>query len=609
MAYFPPNKPLARITDQPNNAGPLPTIQTTASDQATSSLAQAANIPSHAQVLTVTPLGGDDPVLMTHEQIGAYTPPKPKEEKAVERTVSERRAIVKNRAKKKRLKRTDPSTSLGVRFSARQPSGFGDMPTPAQLLTVTPLDNNATVVPMNLPDIRLHNHLLTQSEISTLAPRGPKRPESLDFGPITSDRSGTRIIYRFIVKGIAADSPFTDAIVGCFKHQNHQIEYLFSNFSSFKAKSTKDGSVEISFKSDDFSSAAPTIAHNLYLGVGNLFHHLHDLGVSEHDAIVWCRNDLIFANLSNADWHCENRADAIIQRGNLVRLLLLTGFFDLAFPLICDWADACHMTGMHHLFESRWYRQILPPNASALISNKYPITSKDFTDLAFKTLEENPQFLKCRHCLVQAGRLLLRSISDPDFQSDFHHTIRQRLFAAIGDFRMGCKTKEEAEALLRDLLDLPDDDRGELLLDLRARRLLLIAFPNFRLFEEIEGNAQEVFWDRIKALEDQGLVFSGNALANEPVEINGPTITPVVVNMLIGLAEAAVRCAGRINWAIGVLQFLSKRVLEEDQIESVVALRDRIQLTVKSDPQVESTFETVKKLTDEAIANFRKLND
>jgi hypothetical protein len=29
---------------------------------------------------------------------------------------------------------------------------------------------------------------------------------------------------------------------------------------------------------------------------------------------------------------------------------------------------------------------------------------------------------------------------------------------------------------------------------------------------------------------------------------------------------------------------------------------------VKSDPQVESTFETVKTLTDEAIANLRKKN-
>ena len=68
-------------------------------------------------------------------------------------------------------------------------------------------------------------------------------------------------------------------------------------------------------------------------------------------------------------------------------------------------------------------------------------------------------------------------------------------------------------------------------------------------------------------------------------------------------------CAGRINWAIGVLQLLSKRVLKEYQIERVLALRDRIQLTVKCDPQVESTFETVKTLTDEAIANLRKMND
>jgi hypothetical protein len=318
------------------------------------------------------------------------------------------------------------------------------------------------------------------------------------------------------------------------------------------------------------------------------------------------RDDYVFAHLSNADWHCEQTEDAVRGRAQLVRYFLLTGHFGLAFPLICDLADVCNMTGMHHLLESR-SREILPPDALVLIQNSYPITSKEFTDLAFKTLEQNPQFLKHRHCLVQGGRILLRSIADPLFQSDFHHAIRQKLFAAIGDFRKGCKTKEEAEALLQDLLD--QDNRGELLLDPRARRLLLIAFPSFRVFEEIEGNAQEVFWDRVKALENQGIDFSGDELADKPVEINGPTVKSIVVDLLLDLAEAAVMCAGRINWAIGVLQLLSKRVLKEYQIERVLALRDRIQLTVKCDPQVESTFETVKTLTDEAIANLRKMND
>jgi len=564
-------------------------------------------MPSHAQVLTVTPLeGGAEPVLMTQEQIGAYAASKPKEKKAVERSVPERQQIVTKREEQKRLKRTDRSSNLGALFSPRQRSGSGDMPTPAQTLTVTPMDNNASVVPMSLPDIGLHNPLLMRpDEISALAPPRPKQPELPAFGPMTSSDSGG-IEYKFEVQGVDTNSPCIKAILECLEYGSFEGDIKV--FYDFKAKSTSGGSVEISFKAEDLMRDVKTIADELHTAVGNLFCNLHDLGVSERDFKFFPRKDFIFEHLSNADWHCEQTEDAVRGRAQLVRYFLLTGHFGLAFPLICDLADVCNMTGMHHLLESR-SREILPPDALVLIQNSYPITSKEFTDLAFKTLGQNPQFLKHRYCLVQAGRILLRSISDPLFQSDFHHATRQKLFAAIGDyFRKGCKTKEEAEALLQDLLDLPEDDRGELLLDPRARRLLLIAFPSFRVFEEIEGNAQEVFWDRKKALENQGIDFSGDELADKPVEINGLRIKPFV-NLLLDLAEAAVMCAGRINWAIGVLQCLSKRVLEEDQIERVLALRDRIQLTVKSDPQVESTFETVKTLTDEATANLRKMND
>jgi hypothetical protein len=471
-----------------------------------------------------------------------------------------------------------------------------DMPSHAQVLTVTTLPSNATV------------RLKMPWEISALAPPRPNRPESLIFGPMTSRQSGARVEYSFTVQGVTANSPFTGAIVRCFKHQAKGG--VVCDFSHFRAKSRKDGSVEISFRANDFSFLGSYV-DKLYLEVGNLFCNLHDLGVSEHDVKLFYRDDYIFAYLSKADWHCELTGDAIRQRGQFVRLFLITGHFDLAFRLICDLAEVCYKTGLHHVLESR-SQEILPPIALSLILETFPITSKEFTDLTYKTLEQNPQFLKHRHCLVQAGRMLLRSILDPHFQSSFHNSIREKLFAAISDFRKGCETQEEAEALLQDLLDLPDDLRGELLLDPRARRLLLITFPALiEVFEEIEGNAYQVFLGRMKVLEDRGIVFSGAPLTDEPVEINGTQFDSYIGYKLLDLAEAAVMCAGQINWATGVLQFLSERVLDVDELddgmlERAGALRDRIQIAVRFDPdmQVADQFDTIKTLTDEAIAEL-----
>jgi len=115
----------------------------------------------------------------------------------------------------------------------------------------------------------------------------------------------------------------------------------------------------------------------------------------------------------------------------------------------------------------------------------------------------------------------------------------------------------------------------------------------------------------MKTLEDCGIVFSGTPLADAPVEIDGAHCDSYVIINLIELAEAAVMCAGRINWATGVMQFLSDRVLYEHDYERVKELRDRIQLAVKfdPDPQVAATFDTVKALTDRAIADLAWLED
>jgi hypothetical protein len=602
------------------------TAPTTANVQATSSLGQAAPaIPSHAHVQTVTPLEGGEPVLMTLQEIGDHVPPKP--EKAVERTASEKQAIVANRPKQKRLKRTDPST-FGVRLSARQekrekvdpptarqigagderldpvlalpqPPGCGDMATPEQSLTITPLDNGVIVVPMTQQQIKLHSRLLTPSEVSALAPPRPKRPESLEFGPMTTHHSGDNLLYSFRLRGVPVNSPLTTTILQIL---DQQLKPKLIDYSRSDPKLMEDGDLEISLTAKNFYGTT-TIAENVYTGARYLFSKFRDLEVSERDCTILGRCEHIFRNLSREDW--DRTRQGIVDRALFIRGLLIIGEFHLAFPLLRDLADVCHQTKFRYLLEGEFGAEWAAIGLS-LIRDKYPITSRELTELAFERLKEYPLMRDRR--LAQAGWMLLPSILDPDFQTDFHNAIREELFTAIRDLRKECGT-EEADALLQDLLDLPNDVRGELLLDPRARRLLLMAGLRRSLLEEIEGNAYEVFVDRREALEIEGIVFSGNALADEPVQISGAHIE-WVVSGLFDLAEAAVMCAGQINWATGVLQFLSDQKLDDHEVERAKDLRDRIQIAVEFDPdtQVAAKFDTIKRLTDEAIAKLQRLN-
>ena len=487
----------------------------------------------------------------------------------------------------------------------------------AQLLTVTPLNNDATIVPMTPQQIAAHQaptapvseamapqsqpvtfppRLMTSSEIDALGPRRPKKPESLSFYRMTSSRTDEMITFKFTVRGVDADSPFTRGIIERLKSMT---EGKFCGFSTFTAVSKKGGGVEISFKAQCLS-LSDRIAHVSYRDVSTLFENLFDLGISVHD-VGLSRNDAICAQLSSQSWHCIRSASAITPRAELIGHLLTTGYFDLAFRLICDLTEACNGSASHHLLGSTKLRQL---GALELIVFPNRNISKGFVEMVFKILKENPELLKHRHSLAQAGRMLLRSIADPDFQSDSHADLRKKVFAAIGDFRKR-RSQKEAEALLQDLLDMPSGDRGELLLDPRVRQLLLIAFPDLHsLFEKIEANAYEVFLDRVKPLENCGLAFAGNF--GQPVEIIGTHFDSYAIYNLLELAEAAVLCAGQIDCATGVLLTLSEIVLDEQWdhvLKRAENLRDRIQLIVKS--EMPDQFDAIKALTDKAIAELK----
>jgi hypothetical protein len=126
---------------------------------------------------------------------------------------------------------------------------------------------------------------------------------------------------------------------------------------------------------------------------------------------------------------------------------------------------------------------------------------------------------------------------------------------------------------------------------------------------KFEQNAETVFLDRLQKLKDAGIVFSGDPLTTketESIEIEGGLFGKETVDMLLDLAELAVNSQGWTNWAVGVLSFLSDRVLEDDQLERAISLRRRIQLAVylHRDPQVNAQTKTVAMLTDAAISEL-----
>src|SRR5262245_29131614 len=75
------------------------------------------------------------------------------------------------------------------------------IPFHAKVLTVMPLPSNAPVI------------LMTPDQIGALGPPRPKRLESLEFGPMTTRRSGGNLLCSFQLQGVALSSPLTIAIL------------------------------------------------------------------------------------------------------------------------------------------------------------------------------------------------------------------------------------------------------------------------------------------------------------------------------------------------------------------------------------------------------------
>ena len=82
-------------------------------------------------------------------------------------------------------------------------------------------------------------------------------------------------------------------------------------------------------------------------------------------------------------------------------------------------------------------------------------------------------------------------------------------------------------------------------------------------------------------------------------------IDAATIDALFELAEVALRCAGRAQWATGVLTYLATLPSLRDRARGA-KLRTQLLRTIKYDPmeEVAALYEQVKKIADQAVSDI-----
>ena len=167
-----------------------------------------------------------------------------------------------------------------------------------------------------------------------------------------------------------------------------------------------------------------------------------------------------------------------------------------------------------------------------------------------------------------------------------------------------CMKGLDGEVILRELLDFPESDRAELFRNPKTRHLLRLTGHPELVSElmKVDIDANDDFQDRLKRLHDARFEFSG-FFGEKPIEISQPRPpSRKTINLLLDLAEAAVRSELFVNWATGVLNYLSTQLLLPYQVKRAIALFDPIRSAVRSNPDklLVATISDVEMLTGNA---------
>jgi hypothetical protein len=257
-------------------------------------------------------------------------------------------------------------------------------------------------------------------------------------------------------------------------------------------------------------------------------------------------------------------SDAIYRAGYIKRILE-SEHCALAYDLICDLAAALDQ------------RPDLKGNPKLAKLCALRDLDKFNIKLYVKSGWSDSAYLKS-----QMGKMMLRELlsrGKGETELGHHH---EDWFAHLGK----CMKGLDGEVILRELLDFPESVRAELFRNPMTRHLLRLTGHPELVSElvKVDIAANDDFGDKLKKLHDAGLEFSGY-FGEKPIEIfqHRPP-TSETVDLLLDLAEAAVRSTSFVNWATGVLSYLSTQFLLPHQVKRAIALFDPIRSAVRFNP-------------------------
>jgi hypothetical protein len=489
----------------------------------------------------------------------------------------------------------------------------------AQSPTVTPLPSNPPIVLMTPEGIGTVGSAsqasetvapLSCQEIDALLPARPKRKE-VAFGPLDYRPSddGKFLEFEFTVEGLSEDDLLTMNVWGFFRRKLRDEAFVFSDPV---ARSGRNGAViafrgAVTAKETDIELMCEKMLKRVFHVFDlahNVFLNLQDLGILDNDHGLHNDPD-VGRIMRRPSWRCSSKADDdLAVRYRSMLFLLSRRYYEAGVTLL---SDLLSVWGQTLDWVSRSLSFYVDHHAPACAQTSGSAQLDHFVRLL--CLDE--RIVSSWEFQCQVGRIVLRELATSENNASalkLHHVI---LFDRFAEFRR--LFPDLAKPLLRELLDLSAADRVSLFRSPKARKLLLIAFPELRrVFERIEQHDYRVFRDRRHELEDKhGFHFGGQPMSNAPISVtcSGP-VDFGTIDLLLDLADAAAMCAGQIGWAIGVLQFLSDRVLDDAQFGRAKALHNLIQMAVRFDPDelVAATFRAVRTQTDNAIDSLKWLD-
>jgi hypothetical protein len=465
--------------------------------------------------------------------------------------------------------------------------------------TIIPLPQNATI-----------------SILTPLGPPLPQRPKVV-LGELkqSSTTLGTAK-FKITVTGIEHTHPLA-GVIKLHLYANLQCQSwdgkLRGQSIEFSVPKGRDcrGVTEVRFKANvPPSKFAYEQAQNAYRPTRNLIGNLQALGFDADQIGGWLLDNRNICEGLSAQPHWEMPSEPTPEehenRLRCIEALMYGNHFEAALALLSDLAKKenkdTELLATSFLKDDRYFKD--PPSELSVKGGGCGL--KNIEALVCYNLSCDPSGL------AQAGRIVLRHILTNDDDPSDLEPYQRNVFDMIAASAQSLSEEVRAK-FLQDLFDLPDIDRADLFRNRKVRFLLEVAgLEELRdIFEQIESRAQEVLWDRKEKLTDKGVRFSDQVFSDEPLEINGGPFDESTIDLLLDFAEAVAMCGERIQWATGVLKFLSERVLDvddlrQDQLARAKALRNAIQMAVRfrPDPQVAAQFDTIKALTDEAIAEL-----